>query len=92
MPSRVAEAILKKEMNVEGNMRLPIEFRMKHIPEDISEFPFLSIETDGSPCTQIVEANLEAFVVQSHRLHDAMKRKRNPVVKNKSFVQLSVNR
>ncbi|MDG5816109.1 acyl-CoA dehydratase activase [Chitinispirillales bacterium ANBcel5] len=69
MPSRVAEAILKKEMNVTGKARVPgwedkaLEF------SELGEFPFLSIETDGSPFPQLVEANMEAFVLQARRVH-----------------------
>jgi predicted nucleotide-binding protein (sugar kinase/HSP70/actin superfamily) len=73
MPSRVSEAVLKKEMNVEGKKRMPgwekraVEFA------DIGDFPFLSIETDGLPFPQLVEANLEAFVLQARRLHEHMR-------------------
>lgn len=69
MYSRMAEAILKKEMNCAGKSRVP---GGKHIIsdfEDINELPFLSIETDGSPFTQLTEANLESFVLQARRVH-----------------------
>lgn len=36
---------------------------------DIDTFPFLSIETDGSPFPQLIEANLEAFLLQAGRVH-----------------------
>ncbi|MCL2183056.1 MAG: acyl-CoA dehydratase activase [Chitinispirillia bacterium] len=70
MPSRVAEAILKKEMNVAGKAKVPgwEEKALKYA--DIGEFPFLAVETDGSPFPQLIEANLEAFVLQAGRLHE----------------------
>ncbi|MBN1756731.1 MAG: hypothetical protein JW863_00340, partial [Chitinispirillaceae bacterium] len=72
MPSRMAEAMLKKEMNPEGKARLPgWGKRVRHY-DDMGTLPFLSIETDGSPFPQLVEANLEAFVLQAHRLHRRM--------------------
>lgn len=73
MPSRVAEAVLKKEMNAEGKLRMNTVFRHKRVLEKIREFPFFALETDGSPFPQLVEANLEAFCVQAHRVHDIMK-------------------
>ncbi|MDR3013265.1 MAG: acyl-CoA dehydratase activase [Chitinispirillales bacterium] len=70
MPSRVAEAILKKEMNVVGKSRVPGWEKKAYDYADIGEFPFLAVETDGSPFPQLIEANLEAFVLQAGRLHD----------------------
>ncbi|MBN2035597.1 MAG: hypothetical protein JW768_02530 [Chitinispirillaceae bacterium] len=79
MPSRVAEAVLKKEMNVEGKKRLPGWEKKAADFADIGDFPFLSIETDGMPFPQIIEANLEAFVLQARRVHErilAIRRRR----------------
>jgi len=69
MPSRVAESILKKEMNVAGKARVPGWEQKALEYEEIGEFPFLAVETDGSPFPQLIEANLEAFVLQAGRLH-----------------------
>ncbi|MBN2189029.1 MAG: hypothetical protein JW699_06215, partial [Chitinispirillaceae bacterium] len=91
MPSRVSEAILKKEMNVEGKKRMPgWESRAEEFA-DIGDFPFLSIETDGLPFPQLVEANLEAFVLQARRVQEKIvairnrrrerKKRRGPFVK-----------
>jgi predicted nucleotide-binding protein (sugar kinase/HSP70/actin superfamily) len=73
MPSRVSESVLKKEMNVEGKKRLPGWARRAGEFSDIGDFPFLSVETDGLPFPQLVEANLEAFVLQARRLHERMR-------------------
>jgi predicted CoA-substrate-specific enzyme activase len=73
MPSRVAEAVLKKEMNAKGKLRMNTMFRNKRLLEKISEFPFFALETDGSPFPQLVEANLEAFCVQARRVHGKIK-------------------
>jgi predicted nucleotide-binding protein (sugar kinase/HSP70/actin superfamily) len=70
MPSRVAESILKKEMNVAGKSKIKGWEKKAHEYADIGEFPFLAVETDGSPFPQLIEANLEAFVLQAGRLHD----------------------
>ncbi|MDR2729224.1 MAG: hypothetical protein LBB56_08820, partial [Chitinispirillales bacterium] len=66
----IAEAILKKEMNVTGKARIPGWAQRAHEYEDIGEFPFLAVETDGSPFPQLIEANMEAFVLQAKRLHE----------------------
>lgn len=70
MPSRMAEAMLKKEMNIVGKRRMPGWEKRVDKSSGIGEFPFLSIETDGSPFPQLIEANLEAFVLQAKRLHE----------------------
>jgi hypothetical protein len=43
----------------------------------IGAFPFLAIETDGTPFPMLVEANLEAFIVQARRLHHKMTQARS---------------
>jgi len=35
----------------------------------IDNLPFLSIESDGNPFPQIIEARIEAFCLQVERLH-----------------------
>jgi predicted CoA-substrate-specific enzyme activase len=72
MPSRVAEAILKKEMNVEGKKRCGGPDKTAEKFTDIESFPFLSIETDGSPFPQLIEANMEAFILQARRIHERL--------------------
>jgi predicted CoA-substrate-specific enzyme activase len=72
MPSRVAESMLKKEMNVEGKSRLPGWKDRARAFDDIGDLPFLAIETDGMPFPQIVEANLESFVLQARRVHERL--------------------
>ena len=72
MPSRVAESMLKKEMNVEGKSRLPGWKDRARAFDDIGDLPFLAIETDGMPFPQIIEANLESFVLQARRVHERL--------------------
>jgi predicted CoA-substrate-specific enzyme activase len=70
MPSRMAESILKKEMNIIGKKRvLGGSDNLNHF-SDLENLPFLAVETDGSPFPQLVEANLEAFILQSMRVHE----------------------
>lgn len=72
MPSRMAEAMLRREMNVAGKRRIPGWKERVEPFNDLENFPFLSIETDGSAFPQIIVANLEAFVLQARRVHQRL--------------------
>lgn len=74
MPNRLSEAILSKAMgrgwqlsagNGNGGRRQEIA--------NISELPFLAIESDGNPFPQVITAKMEVFLSQAARLHEAMK-------------------
>ncbi|MFH0729333.1 MAG: acyl-CoA dehydratase activase [Pseudomonadota bacterium] len=73
MPNRVAEAVLQekftaseKRKQLNGHALSPI------LLNGDRKFPFLAIETDGTPFPQIIEARLEAFCLQAQRLHKEM--------------------
>ena len=70
MPSRMAEAILKKEMNPTGKRRMFGAAVFEKDETNAEAYPFLAVETDGTPFPLLVEANLEAFIVQARRLHE----------------------
>jgi len=73
MPSRVAEAILSETMHAK---RLPETDHTNRILAqlgDIGHLPFLAIETDGAAFPQLVEARLEAFCLQTERLHQRLR-------------------
>ena len=75
MPSRVAEAILTVEMNIEGKLSAgAITKKVKDLRNDVQELPFLTIEGDGSRFPQIITAKLEAFLLQAERLHKKMRK------------------
>lgn len=74
MPSRIAEAVLYDSFRTSvyqklygKNGRMP-----KWLKEEERKLPFLSIETDGNPFPQLIEARLEAFCLQASRLHERM--------------------
>jgi predicted CoA-substrate-specific enzyme activase len=72
MPTRVIEAILSAESSIET--KKAIEKKVKgnghdRIPAGVTSLPFLSIEADGNPFPQIVEARIEAFCMQVERLY-----------------------
>lgn len=72
MPNRLAEAILSKEMG--WGWHLPTgRHRGLHarVVNDISELPFLAIESDGNSFPQMIAAKLEVFLSQAARLHQA---------------------
>lgn len=69
LPTRVTEAILSKEatlqnkIDLEGNKDKYKEF------ENITNLPFLSIESDGNPFPSIIESRIEAFCLQVNKIH-----------------------
>jgi predicted nucleotide-binding protein (sugar kinase/HSP70/actin superfamily) len=83
MPSRLSEAILKKEMHIDGIRRMN-KHGAESIPcNDFEDLPYLAIETDGSPFSQQLEANLEAFILRAKRIQDKIKiQKRAQTVKS----------
>jgi hypothetical protein len=71
MPTRFAEAVSVPEMKVINK----IQARRLNEPDyDLPLFidrnyslPFLTIETDGNPYPQVIEAKLESFVLKAER-------------------------
>ncbi len=72
MPSRMAEAILKKEMNPSGKKRMATAGPEHSALDDVESFPFLAIEADGTAFPQLTIANLESFVLKSRAMHARM--------------------
>jgi predicted CoA-substrate-specific enzyme activase len=78
MPSRVAEAILTEKFNTAEKLALLSQknghdTRHGAFLKKNQKLPFLAIETDGNAFPQIIEARLEAFALQSRRLHERMR-------------------
>ncbi|MBN1984491.1 MAG: hypothetical protein JW795_23395, partial [Chitinivibrionales bacterium] len=95
MYSRMAEAILNREMDREGKRRMGGFHRTLANMAETDHFPFLSIETDGNPFPPLIEANLEAFVLQAQRLHDRFLKGRSlqrDVFKFESVTAMLANR
>ncbi len=78
MPTRLAEAVGVPEMKVENK----INARKMNEPKfDLPLFidremplPFLTIETDGNPYPQVIEAKLESFVLKAERVAKLMEK------------------
>jgi predicted CoA-substrate-specific enzyme activase len=71
MPNRIAEAILSEVMTAEDKLASnPGDRRLRQNLEGMDALPFLSIESDGSPFPQIINAKLEAFCLRAQQLHD----------------------
>jgi len=71
MPSRMSEAILNKEMTLEGKYRNG-RIKNNHYPQDINTLPFLYIETDGNEFPQITQSKIEIFMMQAEKVYKAM--------------------
>jgi predicted CoA-substrate-specific enzyme activase len=92
MPSRVAESVLNKEMDADGKKRVPGWKKKAGQFAGIGGLPFLAIETDGRPFPQIIEANLEAFILQAVRVHEKMAQQKNSRSLRRFLKHLSVAR
>ncbi|MBN1308675.1 MAG: hypothetical protein JXA18_12200 [Chitinispirillaceae bacterium] len=81
MNSRMTEAVATVEMTVDGKERAvanagrPKDY--SDVKEHIDVLPFLCLELDGNPLSQIDESRLETFMMQAARLHEVMIRRRN---------------
>jgi predicted CoA-substrate-specific enzyme activase len=75
MPNRVAEAILKREMTMEGKLATGyVTEKVSRLTDIVCDIPFLAIESDGNRFPPIIEAKMEAFLLQAGRVHQAMDR------------------
>ena len=75
MPTRVIESVLSNEATLARKRQLEGGNGNSHYDglEGIEDLPFLTIETDGNPFPQILEARIEAFCLQVARLHERLK-------------------
>ncbi len=70
MPTRIIDSVLSAEASMKTKISLDNALGSKfHYNLNIESLPFLSIETDGNPFPQIIEARLEAFCLQVERLY-----------------------
>jgi predicted nucleotide-binding protein (sugar kinase/HSP70/actin superfamily) len=73
MPNRLSEALLNRAMNCEGKLATnPNNKLLRAVLSEMTDLPFLAVESDGSPFPQLITAKLEAFCLQAERLHDRM--------------------
>lgn len=66
MPNRLAESLLTMEMTRNG---MPHGGGEGALPGRNGSLPFLAIESDGKPFPQMIEAKIEAFLLQAARIH-----------------------
>jgi len=74
MPNRLSEAILNETMTREDKLTLVRnDARVTAMLNNVTDLPFLAIESDGSPFPQLINAKLEAFCLRARRLHEQMR-------------------
>ncbi|MGE5449694.1 MAG: acyl-CoA dehydratase activase [Bacteroidales bacterium] len=79
MPSRLAESILNVNMNIHGKAAACGK-SISLNGSEITDLPFLSVETDGNLFPQIIQSKLEIFILQTMRLHQVLKDKQRALV------------
>jgi hypothetical protein len=81
MNSRMTEAVATREMTVEGKQEAVRNaggrVDLDQLTQAIEVLPFLSIECDGNPFSQIIQARIETFLLQAARLAGEMEKKRD---------------
>ncbi len=78
MPNRLSEAILVEAMKREDKLAGKSgDDRLRATLSDVSDLPFLAIESDGSAFPQQIHAKLEAFCLRAARLHRRMQQNKN---------------
>jgi hypothetical protein len=71
LPTRIVESILNQESQVQGNDRIKGVSNYDKIKKHHT-LPYLSVEMDGNPLPQVVEARLEAFALQVDKVYRAV--------------------
>ncbi|MBP2644623.1 MAG: CoA-substrate-specific enzyme activase [Firmicutes bacterium] len=72
MPCRVSEAILTQTIDTEKPRVAHDKSLVDEVMKKYPALPFLSIESDGNPFPQVIEAKLEIFIMQVKRIHQAI--------------------
>ncbi|MPN46860.1 hypothetical protein SDC9_194459 [bioreactor metagenome] len=78
MPTRFSEAVSVPEMKIKNKIiakklnNPKYQIDSKFDPE--TEIPFLTIESDGNPYSQLIEARLETFIMQANRAWEIMQK------------------
>ncbi len=71
LPTRVTESILSQESQIADNKRLTFLDNIDQLNK-FHTLPFLSVEADGNPFPQIVEARIETFSLQVERIYNML--------------------
>ncbi len=69
MPTRVIEAVMTAEATMETARKIDA-VPAKSGFHNVNNLPFLTIESDGNPFPQILEARIEAFCLQVERFYE----------------------
>jgi len=76
MPTRLTEAVSIPEMNIKSKVESIRQYKPKyelnHIFYDDTKIPFLTLEVDGNPFPQLIEAKIETFILQAERAAQLM--------------------
>jgi len=74
LPSRMVESLLKDNMTLQHKIAIdgkkPLYEELEKM--GVENLPFLPIESDGNPFTQVTLAQIEVFCLQANRMHEKM--------------------
>jgi len=84
LPSRMVESLLKTNMRldqkIKANGNKPLYAELNKM--GVNNLPFLSIESDGNPFTQVTLAQFEVFCLQANRMHEKMQEAKRKIMAN----------
>jgi hypothetical protein len=77
--------VAEQEMTLVGKERAAANagesLDLSDLKETMDVLPFLSIECDGNPFSQIIRARLETFMLQADRLATALRKRKVALLK-----------
>ena len=84
LPSRMVESLLKTNMTLKHKIAASGEnsFYRELDKMGVDNLPFLAIESDGNPFTQVTLAQLEVFCLQANRMHEKMQEAKRRMMVN----------
>lgn len=84
LPSRMVESLLKTNMTLKNKIDAsgitPLYEELNKM--GVNNLPFLAIESDGNPFTQVTQAQLEVFCLQANRMYEKMQEAKQRLEQN----------
>jgi predicted CoA-substrate-specific enzyme activase len=83
LPSRMVESLLQTNMTLSHKIKAmgnkPLYEELNKL--GVNNLPFLAIESDGNPFTQVTQAKLEIFCLQANRMYEKMQEAKKRITK-----------
>lgn len=81
MPNRMSEAIISEVLSKDKLAIAKHKELVKKVMDEFPSLPFLAIESDGNAYPQVIQAKIESFSIQVHRINTCI----NTIKENENF-------